>query len=95
MKDRIDPGLLEHLDRLEDHETGDVVVMFNINDDPAADAETTAQAMLDRASGTTGAAAASVRILPRLGAMYVTGSSEFLKKLLADEQIYAASRGDL
>lgn len=95
MKDRIDPGLLDHLEGLGDHEIGDVVVMFNINDDPAVDAETTAQAMLDRASGTTGAAAASVRILPLLGAMYVTGSAEFLKQLLTDEQVCAASRGDL
>jgi hypothetical protein len=95
MKVRIDPDLLDHLNGLKDHEVGDVVIMFNLNDDPATDAGTTAQAMLDRASGTTGAAPASVRILPRLGAMYVTGSSEFLKQLLADEQVSAASRGDI
>jgi hypothetical protein len=95
MKDRIDQGLLTHLDGLGDDEIGDAVVMFSLDEKSLTDAEATARAMLDRASNTTGTAPASVRVLPRLGAMHVSGSGEFLKRLLEDERVYAASRGDI
>ena len=91
MKDRIDPGLRTHLDDLQSNELCEAVVSFSTDQG----ADTVAKAILDRATSTTGVAPESVRLMPLLGVMHVSASSQFLKTLLEDERVSAASRADL
>lgn len=93
MGGQIDQRLLEHLDRLQDHEIGQAVIAFDVDKGPGVDSEVTARAMLDQACKVIGANPTNVRVMPRLGVMYVAGPSALLKQLLADERVSAASLG--
>ena len=91
MKDRIDPGLRTHLDGLENDDLSEAVVTFNADQD----ADAAAKEILDRATSTTGIVPESVRLLPLLGVMHISASSQFLKALIEDERVSAASRADV
>ncbi|MDI1284215.1 MAG: hypothetical protein PSV46_07455 [Reyranella sp.] len=92
MYDILDPRLLRHLDGLKDDEVANAVIVFQF-DNAQVNAETAAKAMLDQATEIIGVTPVSVRLLPKLGAMHVSASGIFLKQLLVDMRVSAASLG--
>ena len=93
MDEQIDHRILHWLDERRDDIVADLVINFRIDPASPANAQATAQAILDDASRSSRAVPTQAWIMPRPGTICVGGSNAFLKHCLADQRLCAASLG--
>ncbi|MGH2354753.1 MAG: hypothetical protein ACRDI2_03770 [Chloroflexota bacterium] len=89
MKGDIDPRLAEQLDRAG--EEGDVEAVLLLSDAGFGGA---GERLIARVAGHLHEQPAEVRHLPHLGAVYVNGSAKFVRHVIDDDQVVAATAND-
>lgn len=98
MVGEIDPKLLEQIECAEAEGEVEAVILVarpkTMASRGSADERGPAGEVLDRAVAETREKPASVRFLPRLGAMVVKGSARLVRRLIQDPNVVTATTND-
>src|SRR5271166_3523329 len=89
----IDPRLQAQIDEAGDHKPVEALLML---EDSQAGHETgaVAEQVLKRVNRQVQEQPAEVRVMPRLGALFVKGSGKFVRTLLQQKEVVAASANE-